>query len=530
MTHYLVHRDWDAALELIERFGLVEGLHTALPEGLDELLETARISTVEAWCDAGERFNVDSPYIALARAEIALRRARFTEAQTHAEAAAFPDSHARYRALCLAGRAAHMASREEEAAELYRQAEASAATENERREARWCEVICLIDMEDPDAANLYSALRGSKVRSDPSDLVRSAVTGLAYQLKFGPLDLTEADGAYELLRATRNSIIQTSFLSIYGVTLAASARYDEARAVAQSLVEIAQSLRLEFAAPFAHATAAAAEAGSRRWDLAQAHVDLALKSARNNRNVYAEQVSVATAIRLLSQQGRYDDALALPVPAHHSSLPAGAAEVLASRALALAAASRIDEVPALLADAERLSSAMEPRHLALATKAVAALKSGASALDRVHDVASQCLEGGTIDILVTAYRSAPALLQVLLKDVEYGERVARVVARVGDQDLADAVGQPLALDDPRARLSKRELEVLAMLEQGLSNRQIAQTLVISEKTAKVHVHRIYDKLGVRSRRDIAVQALLRRTDHATSAMGGTDESAGSSLL
>jgi DNA-binding NarL/FixJ family response regulator len=48
--------------------------------------------------------------------------------------------------------------------------------------------------------------------------------------------------------------------------------------------------------------------------------------------------------------------------------------------------------------------------------------------------------------------------------------------------------------------------VLALLEQGRSNRQIAEQLFISGKTVSVHVTRILAKLGVHSRRDAAAQA------------------------
>ena len=48
-------------------------------------------------------------------------------------------------------------------------------------------------------------------------------------------------------------------------------------------------------------------------------------------------------------------------------------------------------------------------------------------------------------------------------------------------------------------LTERELEVLALLAAGLGNREIADRLFISPKTASVHVSNIYGKLGVESR-------------------------------
>jgi DNA-binding CsgD family transcriptional regulator len=62
------------------------------------------------------------------------------------------------------------------------------------------------------------------------------------------------------------------------------------------------------------------------------------------------------------------------------------------------------------------------------------------------------------------------------------------------------------LDEP---LTHREREVLEWLGQGLSNRQIAGRLNISEHTVKFHVSAIYAKLGVRSRAE-AVRVAARR--------------------
>ncbi len=57
----------------------------------------------------------------------------------------------------------------------------------------------------------------------------------------------------------------------------------------------------------------------------------------------------------------------------------------------------------------------------------------------------------------------------------------------------------------RERLSERELEVLRLLAEGLSNREIAARLVVAETTVKKHVNHVFDKLDVTSR----TQAILR---------------------
>ena len=67
---------------------------------------------------------------------------------------------------------------------------------------------------------------------------------------------------------------------------------------------------------------------------------------------------------------------------------------------------------------------------------------------------------------------------------------------------ADAV--PIAESArPMKSLTEREIEVARLVALGLTNRDIADRLVISERTAEGHVQRILDKLGFRSRSQIA---------------------------
>ena len=81
-----------------------------------------------------------------------------------------------------------------------------------------------------------------------------------------------------------------------------------------------------------------------------------------------------------------------------------------------------------------------------------------------------------------------------------GERVARALQR-----LADA---PTLYDGPTPeRLTPREREVLRLLAQGMTNREIAGQLTLSVGTVKIHVEHIIAKLGVSDRTQAAVRAV-----------------------
>jgi DNA-binding NarL/FixJ family response regulator len=78
-----------------------------------------------------------------------------------------------------------------------------------------------------------------------------------------------------------------------------------------------------------------------------------------------------------------------------------------------------------------------------------------------------------------------------------------------NEGLPAGSSPPRALDELAEPLTRRELEVLQMLAAGLSNKQIAARLNISEHTAKFHVASILGKLGASSRTE-AVSLGIRR--------------------
>jgi len=107
----------------------------------------------------------------------------------------------------------------------------------------------------------------------------------------------------------------------------------------------------------------------------------------------------------------------------------------------------------------------------------------------------------------------------LLKNVS-GEELADAIrqAYVGRPTLAPEAVQaliqpPSEAESMAADLTRREQEVLALLVKGMSNPEIAEKLVISRATVKVHISSILSKLGVASRAEaisVAIQNKLVR--------------------
>ena len=78
--------------------------------------------------------------------------------------------------------------------------------------------------------------------------------------------------------------------------------------------------------------------------------------------------------------------------------------------------------------------------------------------------------------------------------------VERLLDRLGPEDADDEA-------EPVEALTPRELEVLQIMARGARNRDIAQELVISERTVKIHVANIIAKLGVTNRTAAVVRAI-----------------------
>ena len=103
-------------------------------------------------------------------------------------------------------------------------------------------------------------------------------------------------------------------------------------------------------------------------------------------------------------------------------------------------------------------------------------------------------------------------LQLLLKSIRCVNEGQYWVGRDGVSDLIQALRRTRPSHSaPEAKrnfgLSSRELEVIALIVAGYTNKDLAQKLGISENTAKHHLTNIFDKLGVSNRLELVLYAV-----------------------
>ena len=88
-----------------------------------------------------------------------------------------------------------------------------------------------------------------------------------------------------------------------------------------------------------------------------------------------------------------------------------------------------------------------------------------------------------------------------------GLKLTRKKEVVVFKEVAVAAVVPFALNEGKLKelgVTRRELEILELIANGMSNREIAERLFVSENTVKTHSSRLFDKLGAK-RRTQAVQ-------------------------
>lgn len=124
-----------------------------------------------------------------------------------------------------------------------------------------------------------------------------------------------------------------------------------------------------------------------------------------------------------------------------------------------------------------------------------------------------------IILMITSYTDEDAVISsilagasgYLLKHLSRAELLRSIRRASSGQSLIDAEATKRAVEHltqmPGSELTEREREVLALVARGFTNKQIADKLYVSEKTARNHVSHILEKLGLSRRSEAAAFAV-----------------------
>lgn len=119
-----------------------------------------------------------------------------------------------------------------------------------------------------------------------------------------------------------------------------------------------------------------------------------------------------------------------------------------------------------------------------------------------QDQVVEALKRGAAGIVLK--ESPPERLIECVRRVSQGEKFFD--SDTVTQAMEAAASGSSTAADGTATLTPRELEIVRMVAQGLRNRVIGERLVISESTVKVHLHNIYEKLGIEGRLELVLLA------------------------
>ena len=512
IDHLLQVGAWDDAFNVIERMKASSRLADLVAAAIEEIIESGRISTLAQWLDAAAQGHVTAPILDFAEAEVAFRQGRYgtaaalaSNASRAAEISDYKET-LRARIPLRAGQSALLDSRETEALGHFRSAGAIAPPGPLKREALLGEFFCLVDMAMPDAGKLLDELERSSTQG-PEDLIRLSSAQMLYAERSGGLfeALARARDVYPLLDRVTDPIIKTSFLNCLGHVLGVTGHYAESLQMAEEVDAAAAEYRLTFVLSHAAILRGLAAVGLR--DLSSA-LDSIARAEGTSDDPHTKAAAAIFRARLSLMRGDAESSLAiLRTPFDRRPSDAMYAEFLATRALAAAAAG------AMSLAAETSERVLAETHYArggcttafLVKAVLASLAEAETAIAELNRALDFTFEGGRLDEFVAVYRAFPHVLREALASARHGSATAALVGRANDARIAKQLGftvsTPLAgrLGD----LTSREQEVLALVARGLTNKEIARELVISESTVKVHVRHLLEKLGASTRTEAA---------------------------
>jgi DNA-binding CsgD family transcriptional regulator/tetratricopeptide (TPR) repeat protein len=517
---YLAGDQIDEAFAVARTFSLESLMVSVIESALDRTLTEGRLTTLRSWLEALRDQDPGHPLAEAGYIEIVFREGKWSEACARAErlAEALPDTHSlKWRILYRAGQSAQLSDRANDALRLLTSAEKHARSSEQTRKLLWNRFVILAELEEHRKAletlNKYERL------SDPDveDRLRAIQGRLLLAARWGGVDkelrsLPDCDELLSLAARAQDPVARTGFLQTLCIATCLTARYELALELVERELQDAERARLDFVRPHALTARAVAYFGLRNFRKAIGVIEQVRQSAIREDDVHNEVNSVTILARILLAQNKAEQALRITdVTWPRQPSLGNYGDFLAVRALAFACTGAEAETREFIDASAAVTAHSDGRVVRAFARAVSALKqqhgdAHASALFALEEAS----ETENFDAFVCSYRAYPRILDVLASDDRGASRPLKDVVVRLDRAYATRFGLLPVLESERAdSLSKRETEVLELIQQGLSNRAIARALWISEATVKVHVRSIFRKLNVQSRTEAAVLAATR---------------------
>ena len=509
---------WEEAFELAVESGQLEAAAEIAAERAAELVESGRIETIERWLAACGAAADEHPALVVARIEVLLRRGELVEASALASRLArrlTDDDPQASAAWHLAGRAHHLLSEDAQGLDCHLRACKAAKTRHDLTNALWGATVLAAQLESELLEELVRSFE-TAAAGDLDSRLRLASAKLFLASRRGSLAgiWRTLEPLMPLVDRATDPMARDSFLIAAGYLNVARADYRLASHLIGKAVETVHEFRLgRIKLAFCLAQRVAADIGLRRFERAEETLrELAELGLGRTDVLVLEQRNLRA--KLMLATGRADEIVREADFVAHAETGPRASLGEHAGLLAVAAAAVGDGERSRL-EAERartLTGGIEARLYArLAELVLCADGNGGG--DGAGDAAAfveHAAEHECLDAVVVGYRVKPELLESAARDPAARAVVAGLLEASNDHVLARrhgvaATGRSGEPDGGGlAMLTPRENEVLKLIAAGLGNAEIAKRLFISEKTAKVHVYHIFEKLGVATR----VQAVL----------------------
>lgn len=497
------------ALQLADSCGLSSLVFEVIEAGFDDLLDQGAIASVEQWLEVARKHNPASPTISLVEMEVCFRRHRWDQARSHASRliAELPNDHPHLsRALHRIGQIGHLDDRYEDAISYLTSARRTAQTARDMRAALWSQFLAVSDHGDREKAREILKEMKSVPDATVDDLLRLSQAELHLAARWGGVEaeLSNQSGVLSLVGHSTDPLVRTGFLQTYGTALVLVARYQEALEIAQRQILEADSSGLVWVTPHALELLGVALWGLRDFVRAGSSLREAHRLSGARSDLHGQLNAAVLLARTHLAQGAPERALeAFAVEPDRAPGPSMQGDFLAVQGLVCACIGDRSRSLELYEASRRCTDHIEARVVRSFIPAVLATRDGDSE-SRASAITTALRESHVTenyDAFVLAYRAYPALLAELggIRDksaVACQEHIPECDYPYAERaGLRSRVSQ-MPSDDP---LTPREQEVLSLLHNGLSNREIAKTLWIAESTAKVHVRNVLRKLGARTR-------------------------------